>query len=296
MTPQDQGEPTAPVDYLVIGHVAKDLTPSGPRLGGTASYAGLTASALGCRTALVTACDTDLDLAPLADLEFRPVPSALSTTFENIYTPQGRRQYLRAEAAALPFTAIPAAWRAAPIIHFGPIAHEVSVETVLSAAAAAPGGLIGLTPQGWLRQWNDSGAVSAAPWPQALDLFPNVQAVVISIEDVQGDWALARQWAAAAPVLVVTQDALGCTVFARGQAPRTFAPPRETEVDPTGAGDVFAAAYFIRLRETRDPYAAARFANQVAAQSVTRPGLAGAPLPAEAAALRQAFAAEARPA
>ena len=27
-----------PVDYLVIGHVAHDLTPEGPRLGGTASY------------------------------------------------------------------------------------------------------------------------------------------------------------------------------------------------------------------------------------------------------------------
>ena len=32
-----------PVDYLVIGHVAHDLTPEGPRLGGTAAYSALTA-------------------------------------------------------------------------------------------------------------------------------------------------------------------------------------------------------------------------------------------------------------
>ena len=57
-------------------------------------------------------------------------------------------------------------------------------------------------------------------------------------------------------------------------------------LDPTGAGDVYAAAFFVRLRETRDPYEAGRFATQLAAVSVTRPGLAGAPTPAEAAAAR----------
>jgi hypothetical protein len=36
-----------PVDYLVIGHVAHDLTPEGWRLGGTAAYSALTARALG---------------------------------------------------------------------------------------------------------------------------------------------------------------------------------------------------------------------------------------------------------
>ncbi len=35
-----------PVDYLLIGHVAVDLTPSGKQLGGTVSYAALTAKAM----------------------------------------------------------------------------------------------------------------------------------------------------------------------------------------------------------------------------------------------------------
>jgi sugar/nucleoside kinase (ribokinase family) len=48
-------------------------------------------------------------------------------------------------------------------------------------------------------------------------------------------------------------------------------------VDPTGAGDVFAAAFFINLFETNDAWASARFANQVAALSITRIGLAGIP-------------------
>jgi sugar/nucleoside kinase (ribokinase family) len=48
-------------------------------------------------------------------------------------------------------------------------------------------------------------------------------------------------------------------------------------VDATGAGDIFAAAFFVRLNQTRDPWEAARFATCLAAQSVTRVGLNGIP-------------------
>jgi sugar/nucleoside kinase (ribokinase family) len=51
----------------------------------------------------------------------------------------------------------------------------------------------------------------------------------------------------------------------------------EEEFDPTGAGDIFAAAFFVRLYLTRDPWESARFANQIAATSVTRGGLDGVP-------------------
>ena len=49
------------------------------------------------------------------------------------------------------------------------------------------------------------------------------------------------------------------------------------EVDPTGAGDVFAAAFLIRLQETQDPIAAARFANATASFCVQAPGVTGIP-------------------
>jgi sugar/nucleoside kinase (ribokinase family) len=49
------------------------------------------------------------------------------------------------------------------------------------------------------------------------------------------------------------------------------------EIDTTGAGDIFAAAFFFRLYTTRDPWEAARFATQLAAISVTRTGLQAIP-------------------
>jgi sugar/nucleoside kinase (ribokinase family) len=49
------------------------------------------------------------------------------------------------------------------------------------------------------------------------------------------------------------------------------------EVDPVGAGDIFAAAFFARMQQTRDPWEAARFGTQLASASVTRRGIEGIP-------------------
>ena len=118
-------------------------------------------------------------------------------------------------------------------------------------------------------------------WTGAQRVLSAASAAVLSLDDLTRDWAVAERWSKWAPVLVVTQGVQGCTVFVRGQGARQFAAPAQVEVDPTGAGDVFAAAFFVNFFETDDPWASARFANQVAALSVTRPGLQGVPDPDE---------------
>jgi 1D-myo-inositol 3-kinase len=52
--------------------------------------------------------------------------------------------------------------------------------------------------------------------------------------------------------------------------------PRQ-EVDPTGAGDVFAAGFLIGLAESRDPLTAARFAVATASMSVAGVGMTAIP-------------------
>ena len=73
-----------PVDYLVIGHVAHDLTPEGPRLGGTVAYSALTARALGLRVGVVTAAGRETSLEALNGIPVISIESPQSTTFENI--------------------------------------------------------------------------------------------------------------------------------------------------------------------------------------------------------------------
>ena len=266
----------APVDYLVIGHVAHDLTPDGWRLGGTVAYAALTARALGMKVGIVTAYGKETSLEALNDIPIVSIESPRSTTFENIYAEHGRVQYLRAQAARLDLNAIPEAWRNAPIIHLGPIADEM--DSVLPRGFSPA--LLGVTPQGWMRQWDKDGRVTRAEWKDSETILKQANAVAISREDVNGDDELIEHIAHQTQLLAVTEANDGCVLYWHGDR-RRFRAPEVHETDATGAGDVFAAAFFVRLHKTRDPWEAARFATLVASRSVTRVGLAGIPTQAE---------------
>jgi len=265
-----------PVDYLVIGHLAHDLTPDGWRLGGTAAYSALTARALGLRVGVVTAAGRETSLDALYGIPVISLESPQSTTFENIYTEHERVQYLRAQASRVDFNNVPAVWRRTPIIHIGPIANEV--DSVLPKDFSPT--LVCVTPQGWMRQRDETGLVSRIKWEDAEPALQKADAVVLSREDVNGDDELIEHMAHQTRILVVTEASAGCVLYWNGDR-RRFRAPEVHEVDATGAGDVFAAAFFIRLLKTRDPWEAARFATLIASHSVTRVGLNGIPTPQE---------------
>ena len=265
-------------DFLAIGHVTRDLLPDGSwRLGGTVTYAALTAARLGLRAAIVTSAPTDvlaaLDVV-LPDIPLSVVPSAEATTFENTYTAQGRQQYLRGRAAPLTISAVPAAWRDAPIVLLGPVAQEIEANIVM----AFPRSLVAATPQGWLRQWDADGMVTPSPLANADMLLPHVRALILSPEDVgpSADDAIV-QWARIVPVIAVTRGAGGAYIWEDGVRSETFPAYPAREVDPTGAGDVFAAAFLCALHEIGDAADAADFANRVAACSVEAVGGEGIP-------------------
>jgi sugar/nucleoside kinase (ribokinase family) len=135
---------------------------------------------------------------------------------------------------------------------------------------------VGFTPQGWLRRWDERGNIRLIKWPRIKDLLPSASAIVLSLEDLKNDLQAAREMATYCNILAVTVSASGALVFWRGEE-RKIRAPRVEEVDATGAGDIFAAAFFIRLHQTKDPWESARFANLLASASVTRRGLASTP-------------------
>jgi hypothetical protein len=261
-----------PVDYLVVGHVAHDLAPKGPRLGGTVSYSALTARVLGLRVGVVTASGPETSLEPLKDIPLISIESPQSTTFENIYTEHGRVQYLRAQASPIDFNRVPETWRRTPIIHLAPIANEM--DSVLPEGFSPT--LLGISPQGWMRHWDSEGRVSPRAWINAEAALSQAGAVVMSREDVDGDDELIEHLAHQTRVLAVTEGAGGSVLYWHGDR-RRFRAPRMAEVDSTGAGDVYAAAFFVRLSITHDPWEAARFATLLASHTVTRVGLNGIP-------------------
>jgi 1D-myo-inositol 3-kinase len=261
-------------DFLVIGHVTKDLQEDGYTIGGTVTFASLTARNLGRRTAVATRASPDLNLNSLYQgIEVLSLPSPATSTFQNLYSTNGTRtQYLRAVADPIKAEDIPPAWREARVVLLGPLTNELEggIAKVFSHS------LIGVTPQGWMRRWDGDGRVFPKPWEGAAGVLNYARVVIFSENDVQRDENVIQTYARLAEILVVTKGAKGATVYHQGQV--RHLPAFETvEVDPTGAGDVFAAAYLIELGRSGDPYAAAHFANCVASFVVEKPGAEGIP-------------------
>jgi sugar/nucleoside kinase (ribokinase family) len=264
-------EPSS-LDYLIIGHVAKDNTRDGPALGGTVSYAGLTALSMGYRVGAITSCREQFDLSSLEGIQIVRQSSQKTTTFENIYTSSGRIQKLLAKADDLEPDIVPTAWRSPKLVHLGPIARELDPTWI----EFYPSAFIGITPQGWLRNWDSSGHIYLSNWKTLRGILNRVDAIVLSIEDLGYKEDAALEMAQHCRVLAVTRADQGASVFWNGK--RSDLPTMEVqEIDSTGAGDIFAAVFFIRLYETGNPCEAGRFANWIASNSITRKGILSAP-------------------
>lgn len=259
----------AQIDYLVVGHICRDLTLDGPTIGGTAAYSAATAKTLGCRTAVVTSyADSDEMYSYLPDVAIYNVSAAETTTFENVYEPDGRVQSIHAVAGAIGVEDIPPAWQRAKIAHIGPVANEVKPQVV----GLFSNSLVGLTPQGWMRRWTDNGQVFARTWNEADEFLPLAAATFISDEDLVTP-SMLNDFRNFSKVLVMTQGPSGSIVYF-GDEVRSIPAPKVKTIDTTGAGDIYATAFLVRLHQTDgDPWEAARFANDIAAQSVTASGL-----------------------
>ncbi len=267
-------------DYLLIGHITHDVTPYGPQLGGTVSYAAHTASGFGLKVALLTSCAPDeplLERLPEGVMVVN-IPAEHTTTFENIYTPDGRVQYMYHRARTLEVSMLPPAWRRARQVHFGPIAYEVE-PAFADLFAQTP---LCVTPQGWMRHREPDGRVRQVHWDAAEHVLPRADLTVLSVEDIRHDPGLEAVFAKLAPVMVMTRAEQGGTVYIQGE-PHTYDAYPAEQVDPTGAGDVFATALHIVLHQLGDLWRALDVAARLAANSVTRRGFTGAPTPDEVA-------------
>ncbi len=277
---------TAP-DFLTIGHVTRDILPDKTfSLGGTVTFAALTAYRLGLVAAITTCADAELlaDLpARLPEIGLAVRTSSVTTAFVNTYHEGFRTQYLRARADQLQLEDVPEAWRKASVVLFGPLDQELS-PSLVRLFPRHPGSIFAATPQGWLRRWDEDGRIWPAPWTAAGEILPLLDVLILSHDDLlpfangnrtDAD-AILSHWSMQVPLLVATDGRHGATLFQHGIAERFPAYPVH-EVDPTGAGDVFAAAFLVFYHRHGDPRKAVDFANCVASLSIEHVGIAGIP-------------------
>jgi sugar/nucleoside kinase (ribokinase family) len=262
-----------PPDYLIIGHITKDQFLDGYRLGGTAVYCGVLAQRMGLKVAVFTSGASNLDLDIMNGIDIVDQPSPETTTFINEYSPEGRTQRLLERAEDLDLGLIPEIWRQARIIHLAPVAREVPI----SGNREFPQGILAYSLQGWLRDWDEEGWISSTPLPRLAEPVRDNSVGFLSIEDLGDDRSALKIIQSQFPTLVTTLGPMGVELRSGGRIISVPAPPAE-EFDPTGAGDIFAAAFLV-LRNIRgmEIERTANLANALAASSVSRQGTDGIP-------------------
>jgi sugar/nucleoside kinase (ribokinase family) len=130
--------------------------------------------------------------------------------------------------------------------------------------------LIGVSAQGWLREVGQDKRVRRIRWTGE-PFWTACDVLFVSDEDLARHPEQVDAWIADVPVVAVTHAGRGATVHHNGTQGAIAGFPAK-EVDPTGAGDVFAAAFLVRYHESHRVDEAARFASAAAACSVEGTG------------------------
>jgi hypothetical protein len=289
-------------DYVTVGHVTRDVIEDRAggdvsQPGGSAFYSALQAARLGLRTLIITqGVPREIDelLEPFSgELDLRIVPAEHTTTLSTRGRGAQRSQRLLAWAGPIvePLTLD------TEILHLAPVARETPL------AWRGQADFIGLTPQGLARHWGqsedvppaqlDTAALSgdvplcvgagAAPAGDifAVEMDPNAlprrfNAAVISEHERKSCHALFAHARGCGAYVAVTAGSRPATVQlpapGAGSVVQT-GPPHPVELrEDLGAGDVFAAAFFVALNEGRGPLEAAMFGNAAAALRIAGAG------------------------
>jgi len=274
--PADRVNSDLHYDYTTVGHVTIDVLDDGShQAGGAAFYSALQAARLGRRALIVTrGVESEIEraLAPYShELELQVLPARHTTTLHTSGSGADRSQRVLAWA--------------------GPIAEGLAIDTdVLHLAPVAresparwrgPAGFVGLTPQGLVRGWRAprNRIRACPPAPAALALARQCSAMVLSeherasctrmIAAATAAGALVAVTAGERPNIIITPERVELEL----EVP-PIAPPDDGLGADLGAGDVFAAAFFIALAERDDPVDAARLANAAAAVRMSGTGAA----------------------
>jgi sugar/nucleoside kinase (ribokinase family) len=268
--PPDAAPKARSFDYVTVGHVTVDVlaADSSRRPGGGAFYSALQAARLGLRTLILTQGsppEIEALLAPYrTELELRIIPAPATTTLLTSWPDALRTQRLLAWAGPIAATVAVDT----QILHIAPVARESA------SRWRGHADFVALTPQGLARAWDEDGdgdrEIVPTPLPSDRhsldDLLPDgLSAVVLSEHERAACAPLLAAAAAGGAVIAITAGPGATSVqlpdgtVAQVQTP-AIAHPR----DDLGAGDVFAAAFFVALHEGHSPARAAAFAGAAA--------------------------------
>jgi len=280
-------------DVIIIGHFSldKNIWPTGQiknTLGGAPTYSGSIFAALGKKTGIFTIIGKDHFSEALSFCQSKNIDTLgllVSTeqtmAFQNSYTTDGsRRQKCLHVAPKLLIRNLPKNYLDSKAFYISPLAGEVDEELLRKLKKKE--NVLMLDPQGLMRNISKNGEVKVVFDKNKLErIFKLVDIVKIGKDEVKAFKMQEKE-------ILNTLDRVGVkiAIITRGKDPimilhsgRFFeVQTLDTEVkDPTGAGDVFGAAFLSEYMTGSGVEKAAKFAAAAASLKIRYKGPNGFP-------------------
>jgi pfkB family carbohydrate kinase len=269
---------------LVVGSITRDTNifagAAHHAFGGTALFAARTYAGFGVDVRLVTsltAGDAALIAAELPGVELIAQPASATTAFENSYG-AGDVRTQRVPAIAEPIELAQEYLTGIDWLHLGPLHPQDLHSDWLQLRSPVP---MALDLQGYARQVQGDRIVAQLDG-RITDFLPRIEWLKAS----RVEWRTLQAHLRIGPLerpahgaveTLVTDGADGGVVLRSGQRDvRWSAAPPVSDCDPTGAGDVFLAAYLYqragnRASAHRSAAEAARFTSELLLQRRNQP-------------------------
>ncbi len=273
----------------LIGHVCIDIirmpgTPARQQPGGGVYYAGMALRALGMPVEIITRCapcdEVEL-VAPLhqAGASVTVLASPHSTGFVNSYGPGVDDRTQQITSLADPFTIDAMPSIATRAIYFGPLTNNEIPAALIKHIAGQRQHLIALDAQGFVRRVEHQ-SIQAANWTEKSQILPLVDILHADIAEAailtgttHPEIAARRLCEMGVKHALVTLGGEGSALCHNGELLRlpAWRPTGRPwhEIDSTGCGDTFLAAYLYARMHGQKFADAGRFASVATAHKLS---------------------------
>jgi len=233
---------TEKIKIVVVGHITLDEYDGKLVPGGSAYYCSRTYLALGAQVKLISTVGENFEFIEVFnDLDAFVKKIGQTTQFKNIYKKDSIRQQISiAQAEPIRPDAIPEDFKQCDILHLAPVLGEIDIKLWVNLVKSR---FVAVGLQGWLRRIDDSKIVLPKKCDISDEEFKKLNLVCLSEEDIQGQSELLDRILKFVPTVALTHGKNGYDIYNDG-IKNSYGVYRTVEIDPTGAGDVFASGFF----------------------------------------------------
>lgn len=261
----------------LLGNVTVDINETGQSAytgpGGSVFFMAKTFENLRVSATIISPRGTDFPENYLPQVRFIPLAPSHEKTllFRNIYTGGRRKQQVENYASILSVDwpeYLKSTSSGSDIVAIGPILNNLDAVHIKATKAFSPQSFFVLLPQGFYRQVDENDNITPTAWKEEEAVVGLFDFVSLSVEDLENADKKGEEWSGKGPLVAVTKAGEGVSLYQKRQRKDYPAFKVAEFVDPTGAGDIFAAAFAYGYLESRNIEAAVEFAQAAAALSL----------------------------